>query len=67
MEPKATPRPYRPAVYVQRRGNGYLETVDEFETRKEARAMLAEYQMSDPAGTYYLSRRPCRDWATRSA
>jgi hypothetical protein len=33
--------------YIQRRGQGMLETVDEFPTYKEARAMLAEYSMSD--------------------
>jgi hypothetical protein len=49
-------------IYIQRRGDGYLETVDEFETIKEARAMLAEYQMADPGGHHYLSRRPCKAW-----
>ena len=49
-------------VYIQRKGDGYLETVDEFDSRKEARAMLAEYRMSDPSGYFYLSSRPCRAW-----
>lgn len=49
-------------IYVQRRGDGYLETVDEFETRKEARAMLKEYRMSDPSAYYYLSSRMCGNW-----
>ena len=49
-------------TYIQRRGDGYLETVDEFETRREARAMLAEYRISDPSATYYLSQRACNDW-----
>lgn len=35
-------------VYVQRKGQGYRETVDSFETRKEARAMLVEYRLADP-------------------
>lgn len=48
--------------YIQRKGGGYLETVDEFETHKEARAMLAEYRMSDPSAYYYISSRACRDW-----
>jgi len=39
-----------------------LETVDQFETRKEAREMLREYQLSDPYATYYLSQRPCKEW-----
>jgi hypothetical protein len=49
-------------IYIQRKGDGYLETVDEFSTRKEAREMLAEYQLSDPYGHYYLSSRACRGW-----
>ena len=49
--------------YIQRRGNGYLETVDQFDTLKEARLMLAEYRMSDPLGYYYISSRPCKGWA----
>jgi hypothetical protein len=48
--------------YIQRRGNGYLETVDEFTTYKEARAMLAEYRMSDPSADYYISSRACKGW-----
>jgi hypothetical protein len=49
-------------IYIQRRDNYGLETVDEFSTRREARAMLAEYQFSDRAATYYLSQRPCKHW-----
>ena len=49
-------------TYIQRRGDGYLETVDEFETRKEARAMIAEYRMCDPTAEFYLSSRACKDW-----
>lgn len=55
---------HKPAApyYVQRRDGRNLETVDEFETRKEARAMLAEYRLSDRSAAFYLSRRPCADW-----
>lgn len=49
-------------IYIQRKDARQLETVDEFKTWKEARAMLAEYRISDPAGIYYLSRRCCRGW-----
>ncbi len=49
-------------TYIQRKGDGYLETVDEFSTRKEARAMLLEYRTADPSASYYLSSRPCKDW-----
>jgi len=48
--------------YVQRRDGRNLETVDEFTTRQEAHAMLAEYRMSDPTAAFYLSRRPCSAW-----
>jgi len=58
MKTLTQPRP----VYIQRKGQGYLETVDEFTTWKEARAMLAEYRMSDPSGEFYLSSRPCKGW-----
>lgn len=49
-------------TYIQRKGDGYLETVDEFETLKEAKAMLAEYRLADPTAHHYLSSRACRDW-----
>jgi hypothetical protein len=52
-------------TYIQRLGNGYRETVDEFDSRKEARAMLAEYQMADPTAHHYLSSRPCANWRTQ--
>ena len=48
--------------YIQRRGNGYLETVDEFATSKEARAMLKEYRLSDPSAHFYISQRACKGW-----
>ena len=49
-------------IYIQRKECRQLETVDQFETRKEAREMLKEYRMSDPSASYYLSSRPCKDW-----
>lgn len=52
--------------YIQRRGNGYLETVDEFDTRKEANRMLTEYQMADPTADHYISSRCCANWRERS-
>lgn len=48
--------------YIQRFGDGQRETVDEFTTRREARAMLAEYRMADPSAYYYISSRACRAW-----
>ena len=48
--------------YIQRRDGNQLETVDEFDTRKEARAMLAEYRMADPTAHHYISTRCCKSW-----
>ena len=52
-------------IYIQRRGDGQLETVDEFTTRKEARLMLREYRMADPTAHHYLSQRPCNHWRNK--
>ena len=49
--------------YIQRKGDGYLETVDAFETYKEARTMLVEYQLSDRYADYYISSRACKNWS----
>jgi hypothetical protein len=49
-------------VYIQRRDQWQLETVDEFQTRKEAREILKEYRLSDPSASYYISQRPCKHW-----
>jgi len=54
-------------IYIQRKQGRDLETVDEFPTRKEARAMLAEYRMSDPGAHFYTSGRACRAWAEKTA
>lgn len=51
------------AYYIQRSGQGYRETVDKFDTRKEAREMLAEYRASDPSARYYISTRSCKGWS----
>ncbi len=51
--------------YIQRKTSDGLETVDEFETRKEASAMAKEYRLSDPSARYYVSQRPCKDWLDR--
>lgn len=49
-------------TYIQRYGQNYRETVDEFESRREAAAALIEYKLADPSAFYYLSSRPCRAW-----
>lgn len=49
-------------IYIQRKGNGYFETVDEATSRKEANKLLVEYRMSDPGAEYYASQRACKGW-----
>jgi hypothetical protein len=49
-------------TYIQRKDSYGLETVDEFESYKEAREMVKEYRMSDPYAHYYMSQRACKDW-----
>ena len=53
-------------IYIQYKGGEGLETIDEADTRKEARAMLREYQMSDKGGHFYLSNKPCKEWKEAS-
>jgi len=52
-------------IYIQRKGDGYLETVDEAATNKEARYLLTEYRVSDPSAVYYRSQRACAGWNNR--
>lgn len=49
--------------YIQRKDGRELETVDQFATRKEARAMLREYQISASSVQYYISSRSCKNWS----
>jgi len=48
--------------YINRKGNGYTETVDQFDTFKEAREMVREYRISDPYAEYWVSSRACKGW-----
>lgn len=48
--------------YIQRKDSSGVETVDEFSTLTEARAMLREYLIADPYGQYYISSRCCKAW-----
>ena len=48
--------------YINTKEYGYVETVDEFETIKEARKMLKEYRMASPGMNYYLSQRSTKTW-----
>jgi hypothetical protein len=49
-------------TYIQRRDGKNLETVDEFTSTREARAMVREYQIADRSARYYMSSRPCKAW-----
>lgn len=49
-------------IYIQRKSGKDLETVDQFDNRKEARAMVLEYRLSDPSAEYYTSSRACKGW-----
>jgi hypothetical protein len=51
--------------YINTKQGGTVETVDEFDTAKEAREMLAEYRMASPGMGYYLSSRCTKEWRER--
>lgn len=51
--------------YINRFGDGYRETVDEFTTYREAIAMLKEYRIADPSANYWVSQRCCKGWKER--
>ena len=53
-------------IYIQRKDAYQLETIDQFETRREAMAMLEEYQAADFSASYYLSSRACNEWREAS-
>lgn len=51
--------------YIQRmvnRNKATLETVDEFETKREAQEARYEYCLADRSAVYYISPRPCKAW-----
>lgn len=53
---------YRP-VYINGMYRGERETVDEFETLKEAKAMLREYRSAfGPDWQLWISQRRCANW-----
>ena len=49
--------------YINIKSNYGIETIDEFETRKEARLMLIEYLMI--YSNVWISQRCTRDWSER--
>ena len=48
--------------YINIRNNGQVETVDQFDTKKEADEMVKEYNISDSANFYYISTRANKEW-----
>lgn len=42
-----------------------VETVDEFQSYREDVKMAREYNLSDPSGHYYVSRRSTKEWRKR--
>ncbi len=53
--------------YINYRTSAGVETVDQFDTRKEARAMLTEYVLAyQPGANLYISTRPTRAWKAAS-
>jgi hypothetical protein len=53
-------------IYINRKDDNYLETVDEFDKAKGcAYKMLQEYRISDSSAHYYLSQRACKDWRVK--
>lgn len=49
-------------VYINFKGAEGNETVDECHNRKEAEALLKDYQQSDQTGRYWISPKPCSNW-----
>jgi hypothetical protein len=50
-----------PRAWIIRDGNGYREAVDQFPTIGEARAMVKEYRLADPAAAYSITTRAPRN------
>ena len=50
--------------YINMKESGTVETVDEFDNRREALEMLTEYRMAFTANVY-LSQRCTKEWRTK--
>jgi len=51
--------------YINMKGSYGIETVDEFDDRKEAVRCLKEYRFGDTSNYYYLSQRCTNDWKNK--
>lgn len=48
--------------YINFKHGGKVETVDEFNTKREAKEMVREYNLSDFTHSYYISTRCTKEW-----
>lgn len=48
--------------YINFKYNGEVETIDQFETYKEAKETIKEYRMAYSDGEVYLSNRSTKQW-----
>jgi hypothetical protein len=56
------------AHYIQRRDHtNIVETVDEFETAKEAHKAAREYNLSDTTAVHYVAKKPTKAWLESAA
>ena len=51
-------------TYINMRSSYGVETVDSFESRREAKLTIKEYRLADRANHYYLSQRCTNQWRT---
>ncbi len=53
-------------LYINRKSVNHpaygVETVDEFNSFKEAKGMLREYRLADYSAHYYISQRSTKEW-----
>jgi hypothetical protein len=49
-------------VYINRKGDGQTETVDHFDTMREAKAAIIDYRAADSVGVFWISSRACKQW-----
>ena len=52
-------------TYINIKNYGETETIDEFETRKEALKMAIEYNYGDSSNHYYLSQKCTKTWGEK--
>lgn len=52
--------------YINMKSSYGIETVDQFETYKEAKLMVQEYRISDPSNHYYISSRSTKEWRSQA-